>query len=151
VSGQIHVAVAGAEATLKASPADATEYSINYATGLITFGAAVGTTNAPVKAVVGFRYKPTVQEATLIQGSGPVGGFSGAQYLGVTGVITEGDVFTDHFDASDNWAAGGAVHLGAGGIFTLKTTGTELKGVNILEAPAAGSAFLGLNFGPYSG
>jgi len=48
------------------------------------------------------------------------------------------------------------VYLGPNGMFTLKSGGTELKGANVIAAPATpnGSffgAFLVLNFGPYSG
>jgi len=154
VSGQVHVVAAGVSLDLVASGPAAGEFAIDYADGVITLNAAnAGTAGAPINVEVFYRYIPTIQEATLIQGSGPIGGYSGAQYTGVVGLITEGDVFTDMFDASDDWAAGGQVYLGSNGLFTLKNAGVPLHGCNILEAPTSGTnnAFLGLNFGPYSG
>ena len=154
VSGQIHVVAAGVTLNLVAGVPAAGEFAIDYATGQLTLNAAnAGTAGAPITVVVAYRYIPNIQEATLIQGSGPVGGYSGAQYTGVVGLIIEGDVYTDRFDASDDWAAGGQVYLGSNGLFTLKNSGTPLHGANILEAPTSGTnnAFLGLNFGPYSG
>lgn len=157
VAGQVAVKIGTTYLTLAAAAA-AGKFAVDVTTGNITLDAAdAGTAAVPVTATVLYKYIPSYIEAVNAQGNGPAGGITAASYYGVTGVITEGDVATDHFDVTDDWAGSeGPVYLGPNGIFTLKSGGTELKGVNIVSAPSAptGSffgAFVTLNLGPYSG
>ena len=157
VAGQIAIK-SGGTFLVQAAVAAPGQFACDLITGVVTLDAAnAGTALAPVEVSAVYKYVPTLQEAINAQGNGPAGGITAASYYSVSGVITEGDVATDQFDVTDDWTqTEGPVYLGPNGIFTLKSGGTELKGVNIIDAPTApaGSffgAFLTLNFGPYSG
>ena len=158
VSGQVAIVVDGVYLAVAGS-ASAGHFSVDAATGVVTLDAAnAGTALAPVELKAIYKYAPTFIEAVNAQGNGPAGGITAASYYSVSGVVMEGDVATDCFDVTDNWTqTTGPVYLGPNGIFTLKSGGTELKGVNVLEAPIAApagsffGAFLVLNLGPYSG
>jgi hypothetical protein len=159
VAGQVAVIVDGVYLSAVAAGSEAAgKFSVNGPKGEITLDAAnAGTDLKPVEIKVIYKYLPTLVEAMNAQGQAPAGGVTAASYYSVTGVIVEGDIATDQFDVTDNWfASTGPVFLGPKGILTLKSGGTELKGVNIIEAPSAtvGSAFgafLTVNAGPYSG
>jgi hypothetical protein len=152
ISGQILVLLDGTKLTATTGSVDAGKYKITLLTGVIELNTSdTGSPSNTKTLSVQYRYTPTVTEAIQIQGNGPVGGVTGASSLGVVGVIVDGDVATDQYDSSDNWAAGGPIYLGGSGMFTLKSGGTELKNANILSIPALGSAFLTIGFGPYSG
>lgn len=152
IAGQILVLLEGVALVATTGAVDAGKYKINLLTGNIELNIAdTGSPSDTKQISVQYRYTPTVTEAALAQGQGPIGGTTGASSIGVVGVITEGDVATDQFDSASNWAVSGPVYLGAGGMFTRAAGGTELKGVNVMGIPALGSAFLVLSFGPYSG
>ena len=91
------------------------------------------------------RYDLTVNEAHALYGQG-IG--DGAQSVTDTvDVITSAQILsTDQYDPTDNWDAGGRLYSGAGGIFTLKNTGTPLETVRILAAPSTTNGFLQLYF-----
>lgn len=158
VAGQVAIVVDGTYLTAGATAA-AGVFSVDLAAGVVTLHASdAGTALVPVEIKAIYKYLPTLAEAMNAQGQAPAGGVTGASYYSVTGIIVEGDVATDQFDVTDDWASStGPIFLGPSGIFTLKAGGTELKGANIIEAPQAAptgstfGAFLTLNFGPYSG
>ena len=94
---------------------------------------------------VTYEYNLTIAERDMIYGQGINDGGQGV--TGGTDVITDAQVlFTDKFDKSDNWNVGGPVYSGAGGIVTLKNTGTLLPRVYVMSAPngVGFGAFLGL-------
>jgi hypothetical protein len=102
------------------------------------------TDDASKRVRITYVYAPTVTEARMIYGQG-VG--DGAQsVIGAVGVIRRAPVlFTDMYDSSDNWAAGGKVYTAAGGKVSLKNAGTLLPGVTVLQAPSiANGGLLGL-------
>lgn len=102
-------------------------------------------TDAGKKVRITYKFAPTLTEARMIYGQG-VG--DGAQStIGAVGAITRAPIlFTDMFDASDNWAAGGPVYTAAGGKVSLKNAGTLLPGVVVVQAPSiANAAMLGLS------
>ena len=117
------------------------------AAGVFNITGAVVTfhsSDASKRVRITYKYAPTVTEAKMIYGQG-VG--DGAQStIGAVGVITRAPIlFTDMYDAGDNWAAGGAVYTGATGRVTLKTSGTALPGVIVAQAPSiANGGMLGL-------
>jgi hypothetical protein len=156
VAGQVAIVVDGVYLAVAAAAVPG-KFAVDLTLGVVTLDAAdAGTALAPVEIKAIYRYKPTVAEALNAQGQATAGGIIAASYYSITGVIVEGDIATDQFDVTDNWAAStGPVYLG-NGILTLKAGGTELKGVNIIEAPLAAEgstfgAFLTVNAGPYSG
>jgi hypothetical protein len=158
VAGQVAVLVDGTYLTAVAAGAEAPgKFSVNLASGVITLDVAnAGTALVPVELKVIYKFAPNLVEAMNAQGQAPAGGVTAASYYSVSGVITEGDVSTDHFDVTDNWyGTPGPVFLGANGMLTLKAGGTELRGVSVIEAPTAtvGSsfgAFLTVYSGPFS-
>jgi hypothetical protein len=97
---------------------------------------------------VGQAFIPSINEAIAASGNDPVGGLSSSS-VGFIGVIKEGDVFTDQYDVTADWIGNGVdpvpVYLGANGLFTTKTGGTQLGSVTVLQVPTAGNAFLGLS------
>ena len=115
------------------------------AAGVFNITGAVVTfhsSDASKRVRITYKYAPTVTEAKMIYGQG-----DGAQStIGAVGVITRAPIlFTDMYDAGDNWAAGGAVYTGATGRVTLKTSGTALPGVIVAQAPSiANGGMLGL-------
>lgn len=157
VAGQVAVVVNGVYLEVAGAAAPG-KFAVDTDLGTIALDAAnAGTALAPVEIKVIYKFLPTLMEAMNAQGQAPAGGVTAASYYSVSGVIVEGDIATDQFDVTDDWTqTNGPVFLG-NGIFTLKSGGTELKGANIIEAPAAAptgssfGAFLVLNLGPYSG
>jgi hypothetical protein len=151
VAGQVRVEVAGVALAAVAGVPAAGEFAVDNASGVVSVNAAdAGTAAVPVKAQVFYKYLPLVQEAINAIGNGAIGGVTSANYVGVTGIITEGDVSTDQFDMTADWTTATKVFLGPNGLFT--TAGNvELRGANIISAPGVSSPFLTLNFGPYSG
>jgi len=147
VAGQISI-----KGLALANAASAGYFAVNYATGEVTIDAAdAGTASAPKTLNVVYKFVPTVQQALLAQGNVIGGsGITGASWTGITGIITEGDVSTDYFDAACDWSVQGPIYLGPNGLFTLTAGGTELKGANVIEAPSQTIPYLTLNFGPPS-
>ena len=125
----------------------AMSYNATLATGVFSISGNVvsfHSSDASKRVRITYKYAPTVTEAKMIYGQG-VG--DGAQStIGSVGVITRAPIlFTDMYDAGDNWAAGGAVYTGATGRVTLKTSGTALPGVIVAQAPSiANGGMLGL-------
>lgn len=96
----------------------------------------VHSADAGKKVRIIYRYALTVVEAQYLYGDA-YGDAAQGMVNGV-GLALEGIIYTDKFDASCDWAAGGTVYTGANGTFTLKTDGTSLAGkVTVHQAPSA--------------
>ena len=93
--------------------------------------------------IITMLYEPTVTEARQYTGDMPVGGLSSIHQKS-SGLITRGDISTNQFDASVDWASVVNPHLGADGKFTSGGTGVLLSNVVVLSAPSSNNAFLTL-------
>jgi len=87
---------------------------------------------------VTYRTDLTVAESVALYGdSRQPSTVQATDALTSTGVVIRGQIATTEFDAASNWAAGGAVRLGASGRFSLGGSGTSLSAnVFILRAPS---------------
>lgn len=136
ITGQIRILLNGSAATIVAgAPAVAGEVQL---TGdELAFHAA----DDAAALEIHMMYEPTVTEARLYTGDAPVGGLSSIEQ-NVIGLFVEGDIATNKFDISADWA--GSLHptLGADGMLTVGGGGVELTDVVVLNAPSADNAFL---------
>lgn len=104
----------------------------------------VHSSDAEKRIRVVYEYALTVTEAMLLYGHGVTDAAQSA-IRSVDCISQAPLLFTTEYDRSDNWAAGGQVYSGAGGVVTLKTTGTLLPGVTVWQAPNVDMhGFLGL-------
>lgn len=117
------------------------QYSVVDLTGVITFHSG----EAGDTVTIIFRYYPTAQELMLENNQraltqNPV------EFLGQCGVITEGEVFTDQFDAAVDWSARPAMYLAENGMVGV-TSGTRCAmGGTIIAIPTVDSPYLGIRF-----
>lgn len=139
ITGQLLVKLNGVATTIVAgAPANAGETQLSADT--LTLHA----TNADAEYMVQMMYEPTVSEARQYTGDTPIGGLSSVA-MGKTGIIVEGIVGTNMYDASADWSGSAEVvpSLAADGRLTLGGTGEKLNGVcQIVEVPSAGNPFL---------
>lgn len=95
--------------------------------------------------VITYRYAPTLAQSMALQGNVLPGGPAG-QYLGQIGVITRGDVYTNHWDTTADWSTAVGVVMDADGVFSPTTVvADQIPGTQIIELPTAGRGYLGLN------
>lgn len=92
------------------------------------------------KVFIQFAYELSAIEARSYTADAPVGGLA-TNIEGSVGYIKLGNVSTNLFDASADWADDTKMHpsLGAGGTLTLGGTGTVLKGCIIKQTPQPGA------------
>lgn len=91
-----------------------------------------------------YRFNLTVAQWVALWGNVHPGGPAGA-YLGQTGIIQKGDVYTSEYDTAVDWTGNNlAVKLGANGIFTTAGSGVTLTNVTVIAPPQAGLGYLGL-------
>lgn len=111
----------------------------NVEDNVLTFNAAQA--GKPVKIV--YRRNLTAMDALGSFGE-TIGTTATALYETVT-VIKAGEVYTDQFDTSENWAAGEELDLraGANGRVQVGGTGAQIPGV-VVQAPTVDSPFLGI-------
>ncbi len=123
-----------------ASPS-AGEVGLEPVTGLMTFEA----TQAGEDIETTYRYNLTVAESRLKFFQRNINNESGALF-GQTGVgHGHGEIFTDQFDATDNWGAAAAeVHSAAAG--QLATTGGVRLDARIISVPNVNNPLLGVAF-----
>lgn len=96
------------------------------------------------KVTITYLYAPTLAQAMALQGNILPGGPAG-QYLGQVGVVTRGDIYTDQWDTTADWASAVGVVLAANGRFgPAATVAAAIQGVEILELPTAARSYLGL-------
>lgn len=86
----------------------------------------------------------TVAQQIMSQGNQDAGGPAGL-YLGQIGIITKGDIYTDQFVTTVDWAATPLdLRLGASGKFTIGGSGSLVPGY-ILQIPTVTSPVLGIH------
>lgn len=136
LAGQIHVEGKTEHAD---TPADDV-YVANDTTGVITFHSA----DASEELTVTYRRSPSTLEAKYLYPDADVNINPAFEILNNLGVVQAGEVYTDQFDASIDWATGGDIKLGAG-VLTIGGTGTTLS-AKITHVPSADVPFLGLTF-----
>lgn len=133
------VAANGTRTVLTAGSAtNANEYSIS--NGVITVNSA----HASKNLLVGYNYAISLNEARMRYGFNEFA--VAAVTLPTIGVCPTGEIFTDRFDITSNWAAwvpGTAVKLGANGKITLGGSGTAIP-VVVSSVPGVDSPFLGV-------
>lgn len=108
--------------------------------------------NATTDLFVVYSFSPTEnQRRFLYEGGGDFyPGNNAPQAFGQIGIITEGIVYTDQYDASVNWGTvtdATPIKGGANGKFTVGGTGCICRGVQVKEVPSADNPFLGLTLG----
>lgn len=153
-TGEIHVVVGADEygnggTKLAYSGSGPTNVQFNIDGGLQTI--TVHSDHADKTIFIVYRTPLTVAEAQTLYGDAYPGVRANAMH-GTGGIILHGEVFTDQFDTSINWAAldtiaaGEVVRAGANGRFTAGSTGgASCAGtVHVIEAPSVGKPFLGL-------
>jgi hypothetical protein len=124
------------------------QYTITNST-TITFNVA----QAGNTYLVTYTYTMSTQQAISYYGQGDVLKLSPSQITNTVGVIRGGLIYTDQFDASQNWY--GAVNAnanntpsyistGASGVFTIGGSGCTLPWVTVYEAPSVNYPWLGL-------
>lgn len=119
-----------------------TGYTMDVANGSITFDASY----AGMTIDVTYRYYPTTNEI-LMEDKVSLLTRTAAEFLGQIGVITEGEVFTDQFDAAIDWSAATGIKAGANGILTNQDgTGALILGAKVSYLPTADYPFLGIRF-----
>ncbi len=144
VADQIVVSIAGVALNeVLVAPANATEFLVDDATGIVTFHSSnVGNT-----ATIKYRYNLTVIEAKQLfqQSLSSVFAVTGSnkasamQGLGMK-------IYSTCYDLSNgDFSVGDDVHLGADGLFTTDPTGTKV-GV-VIEVPAVDDSVLGAYMG----
>lgn len=100
--------------------------------------------NAGRTVRVYYRYAPTAVQAQMLQGDVHPGGDSG-YILNAVGVILAGDVYTDQFDPTVDWVAGGVLKVTAANLFTIGGSGPTATGARIIATPTAASPYLGIS------
>jgi len=122
------------------NPANALEYSV--VGTLLTFNVA----RAGHSVTITYRYAPTAAEL-MATDNVRITSFSATDYIGSIGVIQEGEVYTDQFDASKDWASATGVETGNSGVFDVNGgAGTLIAGAVITHVPDANYPYLGFRF-----
>lgn len=89
-------------------------------------------------------YVPTVQEARSVIGDMPIGGLA-ANVMGQVGVIKNGWVGTNMFNAGADWATALYVKVGADGTFDVGTAADHIPNVVVRNSPNVNTPFLVLS------
>jgi len=120
------------------NPINAGEYSV--VGTLLTFNVA----RLAHAIYVCYRYVPTAEEL-VASDSVRITSFSASDYLGKTGVIQKGEVYTDKFDVTSDWIAATTVETGTGGYFDVGGgVGTLISNVVITHVASPDFPMLGL-------
>ena len=121
----------------------ATKFFVDPATGLATFhSGALGKV-----LTVSYRYQLTALEKTNLDYARSPSNTAGATLGTVTVVAGSGEIYTQEFDASQNWAAASpTITTGANGEITIGGAGTTIAGVRIIKLPDVDDPSLGLAF-----
>ena len=95
---------------------------------------------------VTYKYALSVVQARALQGDVQPGGYAGA-YVGQSGLIKRGTIFTDQFDSSVNWMEATSIKLAASGQLTDQSgTGVAITGAYVVAVPSVEVPFLGITF-----
>jgi len=121
------------------NPAVVNQYTC--VSGLLTFNAAKAGTTMRIT----YRYSPTAEEL-VASDSVRITSFSASEYITSIGVIQEGEVYTDQFNANRDWSAATGVKTMAGGLLDNQAgAGTTISCV-ITHVPDANFPYLGIRF-----
>ena len=141
VVGAIGCYIDGVFATVKTT-GDAAEGEPLFTAGTntLTFAAA----DAGKNVIVVYSFIPSVAEARAEAGDGYAGGFSLYQLSGTIGVIHQGQVATDQYDAAVDWTEANIsnIVINADGKFSRGSTGAKVTNARVLQAPGFGSTYL---------
>jgi len=141
VATQVRVVAETTGALTEGNPANAGEFSANDATGVLTFNAA----EAGQAITVTYRYNLTVAEARLKFFQRNINNEASALFGQVGVGHGHGEIFTDQFDASVDWASAATINSGAGGQVTSGGTGVELD-ARVISVPNVNNPLLGIAF-----
>jgi hypothetical protein len=121
---------------------NADEYSVVDVTGIITFNSA----DAEETMTVTYRYSPTTVEAKFEYPDADVNINAALEFINSVGVIGEGEVYTDQFDAAVDWDSASAIKLGTSGIVTTSGSGETITDARVIHVPDVDNPFLGISF-----
>lgn len=141
---QLMIKVGGVKKTItvgSAAPADAAHVTLTAAGEVIFHANHLGQ-----DVFVQYHYELTANEARSITGDYYGGSSVAANVMGVAAVCVEGQLQTDMFDASQDWAGVIFPALGANGRL-VPTGDTVLSNVKVLETPNANSPYLTIEVG----
>jgi hypothetical protein len=126
-----------------AAPAAATEYQVDYLTGIVTFHSGA----AGKKLSVIAKRTLSVIEARSLYREGFLHNARAFEVYDVVGCFEgKGQIYTDQFDVSKDYSAGGLKTM-AGGLITVGGAGAALPAhVRVISLPSLSNPFLGLEF-----
>ena len=136
---------AGTILTETAAAPTALQYVCNDTTGVLTFNVA----RAGDTMTVAYRYTPTTLEVKYSWPHESLNINPAFEYLDTVGVIIEGEVYTDQYDVSVDWANTTAIYLGAGVLYDTaggSTLITAVAGAKVIHVPEVDNPFLGIRF-----
>ncbi len=123
--------------------ADAGEFGVNSANGVLTFNAA----QAGETVTVTYRYNMTVAQALAANYSRHLASQAQDAFSLVSVMCGEGEIFTTVFDAAASYSVGQAVWPGANGTVTTTRNGQAFPIGSVTEVPSANnSGMLGVKF-----
>lgn len=134
-------------ASATTAPADATHYQLGADGQTLTFTSA----NANTDFFVVYRYSPTLEGARWTYGDF-IPGNNAHNNFGRIGMVFDGLIVTDMFDAAVNWAAvtdasaNNALRGGPNGLVTIGTTGCLIPG-KVAAIPTPDMPFLAVTVG----
>lgn len=124
-------------AAVLATPAD---YTLNAATGVITFVVGV----AGDSITVTYRYAPTLEEILATEHERSINNRAQDFFSSVAVGCQEGEIFTTMYNTIQAYAVGSALYSGAGGMVTSVAGGTQLGIVS--QVPGVADGRLGVKF-----
>jgi len=141
VAGKVRLVAAGAALTIVTSGSPAAgEVLVNHATGALTFNAAEA--GKTVEAT--YIYELTLSQSKAMFGQRHINNFGLHAEFGQVEIQSgHGELYTDAFDASQDYAASGDLKLGANGIIT-KTGNGPVLNATVVHVPNAEVPFLGV-------
>lgn len=134
ITGQIFVSIDGAGVATSTSAASGT--NVQLVGDTLTFDPAFYGKVVTVQ----YQYAPSVEEARLIVGQAPIGGLA-SDSMGVIGLVKQGRISTNMFDASQDWSSATHAKLG-NGVFEPATAADGIPGVVVKNSPGVDNPFL---------
>lgn len=138
---------------LKTTGGTVLAYNVGVAAGQYSVTNNVVTLNAAqsgntIDAV--YQYNLTVNEAIALFGTGLIGPSAVDQFKSVD-VVTKGEIFTDQFDHTVDWAtliteaSGTVLKARANGLVSINGNGAIIRDARVIHAPSADLPFLGIS------
>jgi hypothetical protein len=120
----------------------ADEYAVDEDTGEILFNVAeVGDSMR-----ITYRHTISGSEAYYEYPDPDKSLYAAYEMIQSVGVIAEGDVYTDQFNAAIDWDTAIAINMGADGIVTADGAGEEIPNARVVHSPTVSNPFLGISF-----